>query len=296
MTSDVGALKKDARSESRTEGLEKLVEQFGKELDEMRPSLKRLESFEKITNLKRDVEWKLEEFRVIEGEVKRLVDRTEAMHSNIDKKLDIIKVLETAMPEFRNSINELKKEIVENKIAIGSTVRREDIGDLIKRNVESFGKFGNRLDKLKKDVQEAASPVTVSNNKLERRVNMLEETQTKIMGTLDSKMKNVEEARISLESAEVDIKMIDELQRSLTEMNQRVNNLSTLVAGLSTKKTLDSIVPVIDKRLAELQEPAAALNMQVFDLIDRIVFLESRLGAIESEMQKRISAQPIILE
>lgn len=436
---NVQAIKQDIKGSAHVEGLEQMVKEYGKELDKLKPAIKKMASFEKITNLKEDVENKLEEFRVLQEETEKLAKKTKSMYSGVDKRAEIVKEFESNLPALTESINELKKDVdktksslskkmkivkdfevqlpvitesinkLEKKLEKGKgefseVVKKEELTELVKRNEESFKGFEKRLDNLKSGVQESTAPFMDSIAKLDRRLNMLEETQGEVMKgvgdvtkridvavksnvgkyedlskrfesidkldkrmsmlektqgevmkekdglsksvnetvkktetisrglgeitknvnsvvnrvenyekidkrmtmleetqggvmkRVDGAMKRMEDMGKFVESAKADVKILGELNKRLNETKSRIEKLGASVGSLKAKKPIDDVMPFINKKIAEMQEPTAVLNAQVADLLDRIVFLESRLGAIESEMQKKISVQPIVLE
>ena len=85
---------------SRLDSLENVSHDFADNMIKMDSTIHKFESFEKASALGKELEAKVEEFRFIEGEIRRLSNRIESIYDSIDKRLDKVKNVEKKFPEL----------------------------------------------------------------------------------------------------------------------------------------------------------------------------------------------------
>lgn len=201
--------------DSRIDAIENVSKNMSEEMQRARGTMQKFESFERASNLAKELQNKMEEFRFIENEVKRISNQVEGFYQNIDQRLDKMREFERLFPQMKEGIDglrdELGKKMDESKIQI--------------------------LDRATKDETSAIR-------------DRLSQMESKVS---DSHLHDVEEG---MEKLREDVK----------------------------------------RGLSEAHEPMSVINIEMSDMMSRIIAIETRMGNLERMMQNAGKMQPIVLE
>lgn len=262
---------------SRMDSFESVMKNFYKTTDQLQEELKKFDTFDKASNLKDDLEKKLEEFKFVESEVKRLSTRIEMVYENIDKRLDKVKDIEKKIPGVLDAVDNISKENDKNKIEILSRAKKSDIDD------------------LRKFVEEVTDGLARYSR----------DSMNKITKELES-MRKDNDAKLSDMSKPKDSQAVQQLQKELSTVRQLIgaqdngevaNRISQLEESMKENELrIDSLIKDINEKVASITVPESPLEEDVKEIMERMVFLDTRLAAIEKIMQDTSGAQPIILE
>jgi len=292
----------------RMESVEKVLKELSDGLNEIERTVKKFESFERLGTLEKSVEEKLERFKFIEDETRRLSNRVEMIYDDLDKRLEVIKDIERNFDRATATVTNLTKEMEKNRFSIQSKVDKTDMKafeikteDLAKELEKKIGDFENRIRVVNKaSIEELAKRVEEASRSyvgIDERMKIIE---VDLKSTIDS-VKSFSEAV----STKFDVKELKEVDRLINEIKNNKNMIEALSKEVQrVHGRIGALKDNFDKRLSEIKSPA--LDQQMVELIDKVVFLETRLGAVESIMQKtqedlqasqKVSqTQPIILE
>ena len=265
----------------RLESVERVLREITGELHGLSNTVKKFESFERLTLLNKDVEEKLQRFKFIEDETSKLSSRIELLYNDLDKRLGVVKSLENKNREIEKMFGEF-----ENRIR---TITKSQIAQ-IRKDVEDMNKsmtglnpqeVTNYLDAMRhemdKNIMEIKNKVSENNKKAAEIATRVAQSATE--KSFSGKLKWLDNE-------------INKLGK-IKEMKQPVDtgNLTQRLANLEGK------ILFIEKGVRETQKPN--LDVEIEGLVNKLVFLETRLGAMENIMSKTqdmSKMQPIILE
>lgn len=227
----------------RIDSLENVVKDISETVPKLEASLGKFESFEKASLLSKELENKIEKFKFIENEMRRLSSRMEMIYDSVDKRLDKIKGIEKKFPELNETISKIMKDVDRNKIELIDAVKKEDLENITKD-------FESKMPKMES---------------INSRINSLES----MMASVQKEYENLAQGKPKT-SKDV-VSRIDQIEKSVNELKSLIN-------------------------MIEMQRPSDVLESQMNEIVERLVFLESRLSAIESMFKQSTKIQPIILE
>ncbi len=242
---------------SRLDSLERVAKDLSENALKIDSSVKKFESFERASALSKELESRLEEFKFIEGEIRRLSGRIEMVYDNIDKRLDKVKNVEKKFPEVLDAIAELEKDIDKNRLDVLERAKKDDLEEIRR-------KFELKILDIDKRVPDTSSTIA----SLARKVD-----ENRIM-VLDRPKKDEVLSMIGKVSKGSELGRIKEELRA--ESEELVQNLRMEKADLETSLT--------------------GLSTQISELLNRLVMLESRIGSLERMVRDTRAIQPIILE
>jgi DNA repair exonuclease SbcCD ATPase subunit len=228
----------------RVDSLERVTRELVSNVQKLESSLKKLENLERVSLLSKDIEEKIERFKFIEGEMRRLSSKVEMMYESIDKRLDVVRNVEREFPKLSETISKLAKDIDKNKIDIIDRVKKVDMD---KKLIESE-------DRL----------TTIVNHQITKRM---------------------EELRRDLEP-KIRLTKAEETQKMLDEVNSRIDRI---------EEELKHTRSFVSMKVEELKSPSM-IDQQMNELLEKIIFLESRLTAIERTLEETARVHPIIIE
>lgn len=235
---------------ARIDSLEMVARELMNDIQNVKNSVKRFESFEKVSILSKEIEEKIERFKFIEDEMRRLSSRVELIYDSIDKRLDKIRDLEKRVPELTETVSKLSKEMDKNRIEI--------------------------LDKTREEISRRIASVERVKSSLEREISK----------SLEEKFKTIEKRKA------------EEVNRILTDITMKIAVIESRIASIETnyEKKIDEFRSAVREKLVEIRAQPSLLDDQVKEIVNKIVFLESRLMGIESMMREKREALPIIIE
>jgi chromosome segregation ATPase len=264
----------------RVESLERVFRELLSSIQNLENSMKKFESLEKITFLGKDIENKIEKFKFIEEEMKRLSSKVELMYGDIEKRLMVMSGLERNVPKLNERISSLQKEFDKARIDIGNKVGNDSIKVLEGRIDERSNEIRNRLIDF--------------NNRIQSTESMLAKTNEKV-NAVDNNYRNAIQGmkKVEVKQSPQELKQVVEI---LKNNDSRISGICNQIDNAQNR--ISNLQSVVQRQFAEIKTTSNA-DEQVNELLNKIVFLESRLGAVESLMFKKqeiSKAQPIILE
>jgi len=313
---------------ARIDSLERVARELMGDVQNFEKSIRNFESIEKISLLSKNIEEKLERSRFIEEEIKRLASKVEMIYDEIDKKFGKLRGLEK---DYSESISELmesneanKKEIL--KIKKGETGNFEKIIQESRNAIENMRKTQSEyLAETDKKIYEYIDNKLESTNKkstsvdispLIGRINSLTEEYKNFAGDVSKKIISMENIKPVVEKRIEELtktlqpmikKEIEPMERRmretrLDEVNRILTDVTTKIAVIESK--LSSMEKNYGNKVAEvpkMQEKVIVresrfLEEQFKEVVNRMIFLESRLIAVEGMMHEKSQALPIIIE
>ncbi len=165
--------------DSRTDAAENVSKNILEEVSGIKSSMKKFESFENASTLVKELQNKMDEFKFIESEIKRVSNRVEGFYTNIDQKLDKMRELEKVFPQMKQDLDQLRDEISkkldENKILILDRATKEETSEIRDRLGQAESKISDsqlkeiqqNIEKLREEIRdgisEAKEPLSVIN-------------------------------------------------------------------------------------------------------------------------------------
>jgi len=288
----------------RMDIVEKILKEVNFEMQELGKTVKKFESFEKLSLLSKDVEEKLERFKFIEDEIRRLSQRVEMIYDGIDKDLVKLKSSDRNYEKISASISELRKEFERNRMDLHRKADADNINELSRKVDQATTTMNERVgiieDHLKSKTTDASNEEIINrinniNRKLENDFEkfkdieknideMKKEVGKKVGEAISRSTKNIpQHARLDGGVAVDFKKVLDELKATEDQigiLSKQLANMEGRMRGMQVE---------MEKRIGKVQQIASTktdIDTQIGEMINKIVFLESRLGAVEGVMQK----------
>lgn len=240
----------------RADSTERVVRELSKNMREVETSAKRFEGFEKLSALQSDVDEKLRQFRFVQSEIKRLSNRVEMMYDDLDKRFAKIRTTEREVNALTEALSDLKKDIEYMKFGMKKYVEKENVDKML----SAVKGRGEVFDKMVDNVK------------------VLKEK----MDVLDDAVRKISSISIRGEARELP----PEFVAALKELTERISKIEY---SLKEVRTFVSKLPPAEAGFTEYET-------RMGDIVDKLVFLESRMAALESVFQTSSKSQALILE
>lgn len=310
---EIKAHKRDIMATNiRTESVERVVKELTAEMQQVENNVKRFEGFEKLTLLNKQVEEKLERFKFIEDQTSRLSTRIETIYDDMNKNFSGFKNVERRVDGIVQNNNNMIRDLEKAKMDIQQVARRGELQDFNK-------KFETKYIELERKLREAQSrPVEVGDKGVNDLRSSLNQT-IKVVTEIEDKVNrlNREVPAIFVEKSEIKNVVygmrdrVNSLEGRMRDVNQVVGNanpesLQRLGDSLNKVDELSKRLTSLEERMeemkittpdiAEMIPQSGYVDEQISELLGKLVFLESRISAIEQSVTERPAMQPIILE
>jgi hypothetical protein len=210
----------------RVDSLERVSRELISTVQNLENSMKKFENIDKMTSFGKDVEEKIERFKFVEEESRRLSGRMELMYDSIDKKLEKMKFLEKKTEEISSSVEILRKDTNATRLIALDRAKKEDLKNLYKMMDDIKGKTN-----------------------------------------------------------------VGEVNKFMASMEGRIASIER-----NYKKDIEVFVSTFQARMSEMGKTPTVFDSQIGELLNKIIFLESRMIALENVMQEPSKTQPVILE
>jgi chromosome segregation ATPase len=251
---------------SKIESLEKIISDLNRDLQGVRGSIDKFESLEKATLLSKDIENKIERFKFIEEEMRRVSSKVEMIYDSIDKRLEKVKIADTKIDELSRVLDATRKEIDQNKVQLLERVKKEDMGGLYKKL---------------NDIENKMKPELVMKMFEEFRNNVNHELMERARR---EEVKNIYD-RLSNIEAKIKPELVDKMAQDFkSHINQQMSEIEDKYA-----KEFDHVRVLVEGAGSDL-------NSQFNEIVEKIIFLETKLDTLERFLQENAPPQPIILE
>ncbi len=321
---------------AKFDSLERVSRELMGDIQNVQNSVKKFETLEKVSLISKDIEEKIDRFKFIEEETRRVSSRVESIYDSIDKRLDKIKSLEKKVPELTEIVSKLREGMDKTKAEMSKDVNKKlekiraieervpELTDTVSKLREEMDKNkAEILDKTKKEMSEkiasmgSIEPIVRKIDSLadeyrnfaedvSKRIILMENTKPALEKRIDKLTKDFPVIEKEIEPF---IKRTDSLEKKMKEI--KLDDVNRILTDVTTKiAVIESKINSIDKdyenkigefgsriqeKLAGFRQPSF-LDEQLKDMVNRMIFLESRLMAIESMMQETSRAVPIIIE
>jgi chromosome segregation ATPase len=234
---------------AKIEAVEKFVENFSNEVNHLRPVIKKLETFERLMDLQTEISEKLEIFKEYRDHLEKSMEKNEATERSIQKEVEKIKHAEKVVNRIDETITRLSQTTEQN---------RKDMEDMIRPLEGKIESMSNNA----KDFQD----VTMS---LDKRLDSMEELMKLTQNDLSVLQGNL---------------MALENNLSGSGINDLKRMVATIDGEITAIKSMFARVDELENRI-ESSRASPSLDHQISDLISKLVFLESRITALEGMTQ-----------
>ncbi|MEM5805322.1 MAG: hypothetical protein QW156_00800 [Candidatus Aenigmatarchaeota archaeon] len=142
LLNEIKLVKKDLLSQiTRVEAVESVTKNISNEVNKMELELKKFESLDKLIDLSKDVEEKIEIIKFLENEIRRISSKVETIYENLSTEIEKIKSFETKLELINESVDKVKRDLDNTKISILEKVKRSDIEGILYRMSELEKEF-----------------------------------------------------------------------------------------------------------------------------------------------------------
>ena len=242
-----------------------------------------------------------------------------AVISKVEDRLKAIPTVAHVAPEDLDKALVGIKGDIEYLKGRTKPVEQEILQKVVSEIADLRTETGKEIREVKDKIEGVATTKSDIDIKfLSSRVNAMKENVDFMMNRkaeTDMKIENLKKAILKIAEGAVStdiIRAIENNERILADLTERVgsieNSLKTSESSESGKvfyKKISSMYDEMNKKLEEAKrtpsiqsfktEPLTASDAQINELIDKIIFLESRMKAIENSLERK-GRNPIILE
>lgn len=268
-----------AMNKIKIESLERVVRELTTDMRKVGDMTERFKSFEQLVDLKKDVDEKLRRFKFMEEEMTRLTSRVEIMYDNLDKRFMDIRNRDVDTERLSNDISEITKTVERVRVDVKDSIQKKDlrkIAHVFEEKLKYIESVEQNLEMIANEVDQIRGDIKKSTDKKDL---------GRILNTIEDKVKF--EVRNEFKKRKVQVpegKRVTEGSRAvLGDLNMRVSEIE------ATLKMIYSSISQLSQRPQE----SSIYGTQLKDLVDKFIFLDSRLAAMESILQK---PKPIVLE
>lgn len=193
-------------TDSRMGAAENVSKTMSDELAGIKSSMQKFESFENASSLVKDLQNKMDEFKFIESEVKRISNRVEGFYTNLDQKLDKIREFERQFPQVKQDLKQLRddlsKKLDENKVLILDKASKDETSEIRDRLGQAEAKIsdarlkdieesvGKLREEIKDGVSEAKEPISVMSIEMSDFMARIVTLETRL-GNLENMMQGI---------------------------------------------------------------------------------------------------------
>ncbi len=254
---------------AKIEAVEKFVENFSNEMNQLKPIIKKLETFEKLMDLQTEITEKLEAFKEYRDHIEDAMAKNEEVEKRIQREVNKMKNTEKMFSQIDQSLSVLSKEMERNKRETDEVVRPlEDRIESMVKNVKDFQDVTMSLDKKMESIEKT---LTMSQDDMSVLQGNLMGMENRLS---ESGLSNVKNVVLSLEG-EIDA-----------------------IKSLMPEDTTNGLVKKINELEGKIESIRAStiFDEQMNEIVSRLVFLESRLVAMEGVIQDIPRYSPIVVE
>lgn len=200
---------------SRLDSLENVAHESSETMMKLESSMSKFESFEKASAMSKELGQKLDEFKFVENEMRRLSNRIESVYDNIDKRLDKVKNIEKRFPEVLESLENTNKELDKVRLVALERVSKDE--------------FNERFDSLEKRIPDVGSTVSNLSKKIdESKIMILERAKRDELEGLQKKLGEIEKKIGAIKGGDLE-KILDE---KISEVQGPMSVLSVQISEL----------------------------------------------------------------
>ncbi len=220
---EIDIIKRDySVTNSRLDSLENVAHDISENMMKVESSVSKFESFEKASAFGKELESKLDQFKFVEGEMRRLSSRIESVYDNIDKRLDKIKNIEKKFPEVLESIEKTNREIDSVKILALDRAKKEDVEE--------------RISEIEKKIQPSMSEALNNLSKKidENKIMILQRARREELDGISRRLGDLDKKIGSVKSGNIDEK-ISELQGPVSILSVQISELLGRIVMLESR-------------------------------------------------------------
>ncbi|MBI2542710.1 MAG: hypothetical protein HYW24_00795 [Candidatus Aenigmarchaeota archaeon] len=258
---------------SRVDSLETIVKSFSSQIETLRPSMKKMETFDKILDLHTEITRKHEEMKRLHDSAERIAGRLESVD------------IEKETRKFEEKIKNISKDIeyatrLPEKLESDMKIMQEDMS-VLQGNLMALEQKSTNFDNFADDLRKTRMNT-------EKRLRENEEMSGVMKNDLDG-IKNSLKKQQKGDMTEV-VKKIEGLEADIQGVKSLIPEKSEDKSELELAVTVQEL-----QRKIERME-ATSFSDQISELINRLVFVESRIVALEVMIQNMPRYSPIIVE
>jgi methyl-accepting chemotaxis protein len=252
-----------------------------------------------LGEMKRSIEEMASEIFLIKG---KLV--TASAQTAEAKNTELEEMFNRHFAELKEKIESAKRNFssTESRISAMESALKAFSGEVqnVKSSSERIGKIESDVSSLKSSRGNRDELKSVFNDfrSLSERVGRMEGSLKEIASTTRNnleaeKIKTLEQSVNGLRN------ILPEVER-VKVLEQRVNNLQNTVQKPSASQNLEQKFQKLQEEVKnatfQSQEPVSVLNIQMSDMLGKIIGIEMRLAVVEKNLEKFMKVQPVVLE
>jgi hypothetical protein len=218
-----------------------------------------------------------------------------------------VKDLKNTVDSLLNMKVEVDSRILNLERSLVEISEKKGVSPNILKELENI-KF--KIDDLEKTTQETSTIIKfLDERKIEEKMKIIsdiENTYSRLNQLYIGAQKNVQElAKVDLkikDGMKIYEERLEKLENTLTEFKTLVqqqisSELNKKIIGIENRMgVVETFTKDFDKKISKTEIPVEMIDKQINELLSKIIFLETRLSALERMLQQPAKVEPIILE
>lgn len=253
---------------ARMDAMESLVKNIERQIGDLRPVLKKLDTFDRILDLHKEITQKLEEMKHYSESAKILAEKAET--------IDLSKIEKHVEKKIRDEINKAKDRMERNILEL------QDDMSVLQGTLMPIEKNNSGVMASVAELQEKKA-------ELEKRLGFNEN----VIYSMSKELITVKNILINTDKTQSKNEM-PELIKKVYSLEAEIENIKSLKPEDTTNELVNKINQLETK--IDSIRTYAGLDEGISELVNRIVFLESRIVAMEGMIQDMPRYSPIIVE
>jgi chromosome segregation ATPase len=264
-----------------------LIEQRTVEIEK---DLKRkLSEIDDIQGIKLEVVKERENISKLSKEIGMNKEGIEKLHKDINDKISVV---ESIGPMMENKIMDIRKSLY--------PMVNEGLRPLHKKSADLENRIHQISDGYRKFIEESSRRFYAMENMKNSLEKKMDDVKKSVQPIVRGELKDFDRRANEMEKKFRDIKT-DQINRILTDVTTRLSVIENRFSSIEriNEKNMNEFKSVVREKLAELKA-GAGMDEHLNEVVNRIIFLESRIRGIENSIEKivreRSDALPIIIE
>jgi DNA repair exonuclease SbcCD ATPase subunit len=269
----------------RVESVERVLRKMLEDINSLNKSVSGFDRFEHLTILAKEIEENIETIKLIRDESRRLSKRIEAVYDEMNHRLENMDKLERKMNDAFSVLSGLNEEVKLNKSELKQKINKKEL-DLI----QEF--FDEKSKVIENEIKEFESRIRIlQKSSIDKMEKMFDETSRSHKAV--NERFNVFENEVEIIKNKLKIAVRGGVLTEDEQKNEEYGEAHDTVAELRGR--IESMGDEINKLRVELTREISQArvtptteDIRSADLMDKYVFLETRLSVIEDILEKTL--------
>lgn len=232
----------------------------------------------------------------VQGVERRVEDKIEVLERAPERVISAdFEANERRMEELNMKIESIEKNIE----GITAELRARKVEEPVlgkELSEKEMKKIFDSISILSKDIEENRSEIFQKTTEISALAKKIEENNRALSSAVYSEIKAFKEKMETLEAGYYNLSKQMKSMRP-EDFERAMEKIGAMAVSIEDRyrKELDELKATISRVINELKTPAV-MDKEINELLEKIVFLESRLKVVEKNIDEAIGSRPVVLE